>query len=130
MFAAKSGFFKSSVVASREDVETQDEGIRYTHVSEHPFDSNVKRMTVIYREIKKDINIAFMKGAPERVLDACEYDAEGAVLTDTAKDDVLRLMDRFASEGLVEFRLTVLIVASPCFGIKNFERRRHSSRSS
>jgi P-type Na+/K+ transporter len=101
LFAAKSGFFKSDVVASREDLETRKDGVRYTHVSEHPFDSNVKRMTVIYRDLEVDTNIALMKGAPERVLDACTYNAQGDVLTNESKDDVLRLMDRFASEGLV-----------------------------
>jgi magnesium-transporting ATPase (P-type) len=58
-------------------------------------------MTVIYHDLIHKENIAFMKGAPERVLEACTYDSENNPLTETAKSEVLRLMDRFASEGLV-----------------------------
>lgn len=121
---------KSDVVVSREDLEMHSDGIRYTHVSEHPFDSNVKRMTVIYQDLQTNTNIAFMKGAPERVLDGCTYNTQGDVLTNEAKDDVLRLMDRFASEGLVIPRLIFLIVASSCTGFERFERRKYDSRSS
>jgi magnesium-transporting ATPase (P-type) len=101
IFAAKSGFHKSTAVASLEDVETDKDGVRYKHVQEHHFDSTVKRMTVIYHDLEHRTNIAFMKGAPERVLDACTYDSQGTPLTPETKDEVLRLMDRFASEGLV-----------------------------
>jgi len=58
-------------------------------------------MTVIYHDLEQHTNIAFMKGAPERVLDACTKDYKGEPLTSAAKDDILRLMDKFASEGLV-----------------------------
>jgi len=101
IFAAKSGFFKRAVVGSSDDLEKRTEGIRYTHVQEHHFDSNVKRMTVIYYDIEQSTHIAYMKGAPERVLEACLYDAQGELLSEDDKTDVLCHMDRFASEGLV-----------------------------
>ena len=88
-------------MASSDDLEVRKEGIRYIHVQEHHFDSNVKRMTVIYHDIEKGNNVAFMKGAPERVLDTCLYDAHGEILTEDDKADVLRHMDHFAREGLV-----------------------------
>jgi P-type Na+/K+ transporter len=92
---------KSSVVAGLEDVETFKDGIRYKHLQEHHFDSTVKRMTVIYHDLIHHKNIAFMKGAPERVLEACSFDAQNNPLTHAVKAEVLHLMDRFASEGLV-----------------------------
>ena len=88
-------------MASLEDVETFKDGVRYKHVQEHHFDSTIKRMTVIYHDLKHQTNVAFMKGAPERVLDACSYNAQGGPLTSIEIDEVLHLMDRFASEGLV-----------------------------
>jgi len=62
-------------------------------------------MTVVYRDLEHGSKVAFMKGAPERVLDACTYDPQGEVLTDSAKVDILTLMDRFASQGLVNLFL-------------------------
>ena len=67
-------------MASLEDVETFKDGVRYKHVQEHHFDSTVKRMTVIYHDLEHNTNIAFMKGAPERVLDACSHTAQGGPL--------------------------------------------------
>lgn len=90
-------------MASLEDVETFKDGVRYKHVQEHHFDSTVKRMTVIYHDLEHKTNIAFMKGAPERVINACSYNAKGGPLTSIEIDEVLHLMDRFASEGLVVF---------------------------
>ena len=92
-----------------EDVETYKDGVRYKHVQEHHFDSTVKRMTVIYHDLEHNMNIAFMKGAPERVLDACAFTAQGDILTSIAIDEVLHLMDRFAREGLVESSIAELI---------------------
>jgi magnesium-transporting ATPase (P-type) len=116
LFAAKSGFFKSAVVASLEDVGTYKDGVRYKHVQEHHFDSTVKRMTVIYHDLEHKTNLAFMKGAPERVLDACIYDPQGDKLTDESKTSVLRLMDRFAAQGLVLSQVAALITEGPCIG--------------
>jgi potassium/sodium efflux P-type ATPase len=117
IFAAKSGFSKFSVVATSEDVEKQKAGIRYIHVQEHHFDSTVKRMTVIFRDLDQGTNIAFMKGAPERVLDACLYNSQGDILTEDAKNGVLKLMDRFAGEGL-----RVLALASKPLKEENMSR--------
>lgn len=101
IFAAKSNFLKSSVVASFEDLESLKAGVRYIHVQEHPFDSNIKRMTVVYHDLQTRTNVAFMKGAPESVLDACLYDTEGNDFSEDSKREMFILMDRFASEGLV-----------------------------
>ena len=88
-------------MASLEDLESLKAGVRYIHVQEHHFDSNVKRMTVIYHDLQTRHNIAFMKGAPECVVDACIYDKEGDPITEEGKTEILHMMNRFASEGLV-----------------------------
>jgi magnesium-transporting ATPase (P-type) len=130
IFAAKSGFSKSVAVASLEDLETFKDGVRYKHVQEHHFDSTVKRMSVVYHDLEHQTNIAFMKGAPERVLDACLYNSQGDILTVEGKADVLRLMDRFASEGLVNSLGVFLIKACSSTRIQNVKRRQFGSRSS
>ena len=101
IFAAKSHFLKSSVVASLEDLESLKAGVQYIHVQEHHFDSNVKRMTVVYHDLQTRNNVAFMKGAPESVLDTCIYDVDGNPITDDSKAEILHLMNCFANEGLV-----------------------------
>jgi magnesium-transporting ATPase (P-type) len=58
-------------------------------------------MTVIYHDLEVDSHVAFMKGAPERVLEACTDNFAGDLLTPKSKDHILSLMDHFASEGLV-----------------------------
>jgi P-type Na+/K+ transporter len=69
----------------------QDQG--WQQISEFPFDSSLKRMSVIFE--RKGKKMIFMKGAVERVLDACpEY-------KDYAKREVvLDNMEKLASQGL------------------------------
>lgn len=76
--------------------------------AEFPFDSEVKRMAVVFRQFssaeeKGYQDWAFMKGAVERVIDACSYVqlAEGQMpLTDDIREDVLKNMEALASQGL------------------------------
>ena len=58
-------------------------------------------MTVVYRDLQTQTDVAFMKGAPECVLDVCIYDAKGIAISDDDKMEILDVMNRFASEGLV-----------------------------
>jgi magnesium-transporting ATPase (P-type) len=88
-------------VASSEESEQVEDGRRYVFSHEYHFDSNVKRMTVVYQDTQRQLNVAFMKGAPERVLDACTYDLSGNELNPKRKAHVLCTMDYFANEGLV-----------------------------
>jgi len=84
-----------------ENLESFKAGYRYIHEQTFHFDSYVKRMTIVYRDLQTRKKVAFMKGAPERVLNACVYDAERKLFTEDSKNEILQLMDRFASEGLV-----------------------------
>lgn len=85
----------------------------WTQVAEYPFDSDVKRMSVIYRENvasdpEKEVEgghreWALMKGAVERVLAACTtVQTEHGVmaLEEEKKQTVLRNMEVLAGQGL------------------------------
>ncbi|CAJ2501190.1 Uu.00g040430.m01.CDS01 [Anthostomella pinea] len=74
-------------------------------ITEYPFSSDVKKMSVIYQQRGSDTKYALSKGAVERVLDACiNVDPEGkgqtTELTDDIKEGVLANMESLASIGL------------------------------
>jgi len=80
----------------------------WTQLAEYPFDSDVKRMTVIYRNFdsggeKGCAEWAFMKGAVEKVLEACtaiQY-ADKTVPMDAEQEGIiLKNMEVLASQGL------------------------------
>lgn len=77
--------------------------------AEYPFDSSVKKMSVIFSKreegSEKKHEMIFTKGAVERVLEACttikwKSDADPVPLTDEIKDDILQNMEALAKEGL------------------------------
>jgi potassium/sodium efflux P-type ATPase len=70
---------------------------------EFPFDSAIKRMAVIF-EHQEQGSFVFIKGAVERVLEVCtkvELGSDTIDLTEEVKEQVLRQMEKFASQGLV-----------------------------
>ncbi|KAG8898560.1 Na+ ATPase [Tulasnella sp. 403] len=85
-----------------------DTGWQWTQLAEFPFDSDVKRMSVVFRRDsavwgETPEKMAFMKGAVERILDLCilirtnQGDVE---FTQQRKEDVLSNMEALAAEGL------------------------------
>ncbi|KAF8456034.1 hypothetical protein BDZ91DRAFT_701772 [Kalaharituber pfeilii] len=87
---------------------THGDNITWEQRAEYPFDSDVKRMAVVFRNVKPATERgfeewAFMKGAVERVLDSCVMvqRAEGQVpLTDEVRQEILKNMESLASQGL------------------------------
>jgi len=84
----------------------------WKQVAEFPFDSDVKKMSVIFEEIETKKQFVFTKGAVERVIYSCTAihngESEGSVeLTDTVRDEILQNM-----ESLAALRLRVLALAS------------------
>ncbi|KAL7960165.1 cation transporting ATPase [Trichoderma compactum] len=74
-------------------------------VAELPFDSDVKRMSVIMKKSSSGKLFAFTKGAVERVIGSCSTycpnDSNDAVpLTEEFQQDVLQNMEAFAGMGL------------------------------
>ncbi|KAF4459464.1 hypothetical protein FALBO_13791 [Fusarium albosuccineum] len=86
------------------------EGQGWKQIAEFPFDSSIKRMSVIYDApqdangsiIESEKSMVFTKGAVERVLDLCDYVGTGAdqqPMTDELKENVLDQMNALASQG-------------------------------
>ncbi|KAF2457031.1 hypothetical protein BDY21DRAFT_344705 [Lineolata rhizophorae] len=74
-------------------------------VAEFPFDSDVKKMSVIFRENETNTNWVFTKGAVERVIYSCTSVAwnkgEGYIpMTDKFRNEVLANMESLAKLGL------------------------------
>jgi Na+-exporting ATPase len=86
------------------------EGQGWKQTAEFPFDSSIKRMSVIYDApegasgsiIDTQNSMVFTKGAVERVLDLCDYAGTGAdqqPMTEELKESVLTQMNNLASQG-------------------------------
>ncbi|RFU72927.1 potassium sodium efflux p-type atpase [Trichoderma arundinaceum] len=86
------------------------EGQGWKQVGEFPFDSSIKRMSVIYNAPENESgviadsqnSIIFTKGAVERVLDLCAFAGVGEdqePMTEELKESVLRQMNALASQG-------------------------------
>jgi Na+-exporting ATPase len=105
VFAARFGMIRSSLA--------KGDAAQWIDLVELPFDSDVKRMSVIMQHSSGD-QYAFTKGAVERVIQSCTtYIPGGAVepvdITDF-RDEILRNMEVLASLGL-----RVLALASKQF---------------
>ncbi|KAI1386769.1 potassium/sodium eff [Hypoxylon trugodes] len=74
----------------------------WKQIAEFPFDSGIKRMSVIYDSPSRDHSMVFTKGAVERVLDLCSTVGIGGIqepMTEEYKERILKQMDAFASQG-------------------------------
>jgi magnesium-transporting ATPase (P-type) len=85
----------------------------WTERCEFPFDSGIKRMAVIF-EHQEQGRVVFIKGAVERVLEVCthvELGHDTLDMTEQVKEQVLRQMEKFASQGLVfsDFEISLII---------------------
>ncbi|CAI7655551.1 hypothetical protein PCG10_000893 [Penicillium crustosum] len=77
--------------------------------AEYPFDSSVKKMSVIFSKrddnSEKSREMIFTKGAVERVLEACTTikwnpNSEPVPINDEMRDEILQNMEALAKEGL------------------------------
>ncbi len=74
----------------------------WKQVAEFPFDSSIKRMSVVYNGPDSTHSTVFTKGAVERVLDLCANVGTGAtqeLMTEEYKERILQQMDVFAKQG-------------------------------
>lgn len=107
VFASRFGWKRRSLA--------EGEDPKWKLVTEYPFSSDVKRMSVIFQKKGDETKLVFTKGAVERVLEACvNIDMEGhgqmTELTEEIKQDVLSNMESLASLGL-----RVLALASKAY---------------
>ncbi|PYH48136.1 sodium P-type ATPase [Aspergillus saccharolyticus JOP 1030-1] len=77
----------------------------WTQKAEYPFDSTVKKMSVIFENSETAAAMVFTKGAVERVLDSCTQAVwtagqEAIPLDEEKKQKILHKMEELAQEGL------------------------------
>jgi P-type Na+/K+ transporter len=75
----------------------------WKQLAEYPFDSTVKRMSVVYRNPDGTQSYVFAKGAVERIIDLCINMREGEELiemNDEIKNSIQEQMNLFADQGL------------------------------
>ncbi|KAK3367805.1 hypothetical protein B0H63DRAFT_86425 [Podospora didyma] len=98
VFASRFGWNRLSFIGG--------ESPKWSEVAEFPFDSDVKRMSVIMRHNEIGDHFTFTKGAVERVIGVCTRyctgDAPGDEIdiTEEFRDQILRNMEVFAGLGL------------------------------
>ncbi|KAF2268854.1 potassium/sodium eff [Lojkania enalia] len=83
----------------------QNDNPQWKQLAEFPFDSDVKKMSVIFEEVKSGEKHVFTKGAVERIIYSCDsiYHGDGVEpqeMTDETREDILRNMEALASLGL------------------------------
>jgi magnesium-transporting ATPase (P-type) len=91
IFAYRFGYGKKTLETAQD----------WKEIAEYPFDSTVKRMSVIYKK-GDDKPIIYTKGAVERIVDLCTSVGIGEhrEMTAEAKDRVLEQMGFLADQGL------------------------------
>lgn len=75
----------------------------WKQLTEYPFDSTVKRMSVVYKVPDDGSTVIFTKGAVERILDLCVNVGIGAhetAITEEVKGQILEQMTLLADQGL------------------------------
>lgn len=87
----------------------------FTLTGEIPFDAERKMMTTVYKD-REGMYFAFVKGAPERVLDLCTMiqDGERSVpVTEDHKKKILSVNDGFARSALRVLALAYRVSSTP-----------------
>ncbi len=89
--------------ARKASVEKDALTSRFTFVEELPFDSERKRMSVIYKDNREGVREAYVKGAPELLLRQCSHIHEHSktrALTESDRKRILAAYDDMASRAL------------------------------
>lgn len=75
----------------------------WVQTMEYPFDSSIKRMSVVYKKPEEEQSFIFTKGAVERILDLCTTAGVGdkvQEITPEFKESILEQMTFLAEQGL------------------------------
>ncbi|GAA5980349.1 hypothetical protein JCM5350_000952 [Sporobolomyces pararoseus] len=82
---------------------TEGDRPQWAQIQEFPFDSDVKRMSVLYARSGQEKQHAFMKGAVERILEACtqvETENGPVALDKEMEEKILANVEALAEQGL------------------------------
>ena len=75
----------------------------WNELAEYPFDSSIKRMSVIYKTAVSESAYVFTKGAVERVLELCTtvgFGENQQSMSEERRQEVLEQMTKLADQGL------------------------------
>jgi potassium/sodium efflux P-type ATPase len=77
----------------------------WSHVVEFPFDSEVKKMSVIFENKSSDKKMVFTKGAVERIIASCnlvrwQEGSEPSEMTEERRESILDNMEALTAQGL------------------------------
>ena len=75
----------------------------WKEIAEFPFDSDVKKMSVIFKDVNNNTVKVFTKGAVERVITSCVsiFKSSGLVpMTEEIRGEIIENMEALASQGL------------------------------
>lgn len=75
-------------------------------IAEHPFDSSIKKMSVVYENIERKTHHVFTKGAGEVLVPSLNLD-------DEQKGDIMNLIESMAGEGLRVLCVAQKILTNP-----------------
>lgn len=86
------------------DVFVAGDAPEWKQVAEFPFDSTIKRMSVIFEETKVGKKHVFTKGAVERIIESCTTihldELEAVPVTTEIRENIIANMEALASLGL------------------------------
>jgi len=89
------------VLAEKAGVRKESIHKKHTRLKEHPFDPTRKVMSTVH--MKENKRIAYVKGAPERVLEKCSkvlHEGQVHEISENSKAAILQKNQDFASRGL------------------------------
>ena len=86
--------------ATAEGVDTDTLRQQWPRIAEVPFTSERARMTTVHRAPSQATRVACTKGAPERVIPACDRIQSGERIVPIDRDAVLRAAEQMAADGL------------------------------
>lgn len=120
VFAARFGWSRTKLIGS--------ENATWKTLLEFPFDSDVKKMSVVLENTDTEQLQVFTKGAVERVLQSCSNfyatnDSNSLTeMTDAHRDRILETMEEFASFGLRVLALASRVAPSDLNYEKELDR--------
>ncbi|KAH7369166.1 calcium-transporting ATPase [Plectosphaerella cucumerina] len=101
------------------------EGNRWNQIAEFPFDSDVKKMSVVFSDAQENKNWLFTKGAVERVISSCpkiQVGNEVVELTKETEGQILNNMESLARLGLRVLAFATKEDIGPVDGHENLDR--------
>lgn len=91
------------VLGKKAGMDKESLAKNFSFVYELPFDSDRKRMTVVYKNIEKGVLEAYVKGAPDLVLEKCTKIIEkgrARKITREDKEEIMKANNEFGKQAL------------------------------